>query len=418
MKKIVILFILLLSGTRLLGQYTTPEEITQYKKLAEEGNLAAMGYLADMYAKGEETVPRNCEQALKYYNMAVDKGDSTCMVNLANLYLYGQCVNQDYSKAEKLFQMAAKKGNTMAYFNIGFMFETGMGKPANYDSALKWYFKTAEFGRGIVRDEGFSVNGGYILFELLAYAKGMMYKYDSGNKFHRIDIDKTFSAFKSAAEKGNKYAMLALCDAYSTGALAPADTQQAMLWLNKAANAGNVLAMYELAIMSYEKGNYPGPHDNVVAAKWFLKSAEAGYVDGMTHTAIIYYYGRGVKQDYKKAMEWFLKAADKGDPLAMNNIGLAYMTGEGATLDYKKAVYWFKKAAALNYTNSMVYLGLSYEKGVGIEQDYKKAMEWYLKAAELGNEAAMEGVGHLYEDGKGVPQDYAKATAWYAKMHH
>ncbi len=418
MKKLLFCLLILLYSQASIAQYTTPDEIAKYKQLAENGNLAAMGYLADMYARGEETIPIDCPLALKYYNIAVEKGDSSCMVNLGNLYLFGNCVPVDYNKAEELYLMASKKGNTLAYFALGMMNEAGMGRPANYEKALEWYFKTAELGKGEFREEGYTSNGGHIIFELLAYAKGLLYKYDSTNKFQRIDLNKTFDAFKQAAEKGNKYAMLAISDALLNGAITTPDTAKGLDWLLKSANAGNVIAMYELGIMSYEKGNYPGPHDNIKAAKWFLKAAENGYVNGMTHIATMYYYGRGVKQDYNKAIEWYEKAAAKGNPLSMNNLGLMYMTGEGVKQDYAKAVNWLKKATDLNYSNSMVYLGIAYEKGTGVETDYKKAMDLYMKAAEMGNEAAMEGIGHLYEDGKGVPQDYAKAAHWFAKMHH
>ncbi len=401
-----------------LAQYTSPEEIADYKKRAENGSIAAMGYLADMYAAGEVAVPKDCNQALKYYNMAIEKGDSSCMVNLGRLYLSGDCVTADYTKAEKLFTMAAEKGNTFGYFNIGFMYEAGIGKAPGYNKALEWYFKTAEQGKERVLTEGSSVEGGYILFNMLAHMAHSMQESDLLKNFQRIDTAKTFNAFADAAAKGNNFAMLAISNAYMSGDCTQQDTSKALYWMEKAADAGNVYAMYRMGIRYYEKGDFPGPRDNAVAAKWFLKSAQAGYIDGMTHIAIVYYYGRGLPQDYKKAMDWHLKAAAKGNGLAMNNIGLSYLSGEGVKQDSAKAFSWFLKAATVNYANSMFYLAMCYDKGIGTPQDYKKAMEWYLKAAENGNERAMDGIGKLYEDGKGVPQSNTKAIEWYAKKHH
>ena len=46
------------------SQYTSPEEIAEYKRLADEGNIQTAGYLGDMYFFGEATVPRDCAQSL------------------------------------------------------------------------------------------------------------------------------------------------------------------------------------------------------------------------------------------------------------------------------------------------------------------------------------------------------------------
>jgi TPR repeat protein len=398
------------------SQYTSPEEIAEYKKLAEEGNIQTMGYLGDMYCMGEATVPKDCEQALKYYHMAVAHNDSSSMISLANCYLNGNCVDKDFQKAEQLFQQAARMGVTQAIIMIGVMYEIGMGKPADYNKALEWYFKTAENTVEIFYGEGMRTNGGFQVLALLASQARAFYYLDTLKEYHAIDTLKTFRAFQSSAEKGNKFAMAALATAYYSGACTPEDTAKGKYWMLKAANAGHVQAMYQLAVMYYDRGDYQGPHDNKVAVKWFLKAAENGYIDGMTTVAIMYYHGRGIDQDYKKAIDWFLKAAAKGNALAMNNLGLAYMQGAGVVKDEKKAFEWLSKAAAQNYTTSMFYLGYLYDKGE-LDRDYKKAMEWYLKAAKNGNESAMDAIGKLYEDGKGVPQDYKKAVEWYSKVH-
>ena len=58
-----------------------------------------------------------------------------------------------------------------------------------------------------------------------------------------------------------------------------------------------------------------------------------------------YYHGRGVKQDYKKAVKWFRLAAEQGFFLAQNNLGLMYATGQGITQDMVQAHKWFNLAA-------------------------------------------------------------------------
>lgn len=51
----------------------------------------------------------------------------------------------------------------------------------------------------------------------------------------------------------------------------------------------------------------------------------------------MYENGVVVNQDYKKAMQLYLLAADNGDFDAKNNIGLLYYFGKGVTQNYDKA---------------------------------------------------------------------------------
>ena len=69
----------------------------------------------------------------------------------------------------------------------------------------------------------------------------------------------------------------------------------------------------------------------------------------------------------------------------MNNLGDCYCEGKGITQDYKKAIYWYEKATNLNNSDAMNSLGTCYYTGKGVQQDYKKAFEWFEKAAIQGN---------------------------------
>ncbi len=61
--------------------------------------------------------------------------------------------------------------------------------------------------------------------------------------------------------------------------------------------------------------------------------------------ALDYDFGRGVKQDYAKAITYYEKAAELGNDTAMNNLGRRYNNGIGVKQDYKKAEEFFIKAA-------------------------------------------------------------------------
>ena len=53
----------------------------------------------------------------------------------------------------------------------------------------------------------------------------------------------------------------------------------------------------------------------------------------------LYYYGKGIENDYDKALEFFLKAADMGFSRAANNLGIYYYDGVACERDTEKSFY-------------------------------------------------------------------------------
>ena len=155
--------------------------------------------------------------------------------------------------------------------------------------------------------------------------------------------------------------------------------------------------------------------DYAKAVEWYRKAAEQGHACAQCNLGQCYYNGEGVEQDYVKAVEWYRKAADQGDAQAQCNLGECYHSGRGVDQGYAKAVEWYRKAAEQGYASAQYNLGNSYRLGKGVNQDYAKAVEWYRKAAEQGYASAQCDLGTSYYLGEGVEQDYAKAVEWFRK---
>lgn len=54
------------------------------------------------------------------------------------MYANGQGVPQDYTEAVKWFRLAAEQGDTFAQFILGLMYEQGKGVPQDYVLAHMW----------------------------------------------------------------------------------------------------------------------------------------------------------------------------------------------------------------------------------------------------------------------------------------
>ena len=129
--------------------------------------------------------------------------------------------------------------------------------------------------------------------------------------------------------------------------------------------------------------------------------------------AMLYLYGRGVKQDFKEAVRLFSIMAEEGNEYAQANLGLMYADGKGVKKDYEKALYWFRKAAEQGNAGAIMSLGFLYAKGHGVDRDLDEARRLYTLSAELGNWMAQRKLGYMYKEGEGVRIDLVYALMWF-----
>jgi TPR repeat protein len=75
-------------------------------------------------------------------------------------------------------------------------------------------------------------------------------------------------------------------------------------------------------------------------------AAEQGNADAEVNLAFMYRRGRGVAQDYSKALQLYRLAAQRGNWSAQSNLGSMYNQGQGVTQDYVRADMWYSLAAS------------------------------------------------------------------------
>lgn len=119
------------------------------------------------------------------------------------------------------------------------------------------------------------------------------------------------------------------------------------------------------------------------------------------------------QQEEAEAMRWYRLATEQGLAEAQNKLGVMYFYGRGVVQNYAEAVRWFRQAAEQGHAEAQTSLGVMYAEGQGVVQNYAEAVRWYRLAAEQGHAEAQFGMGVMYAYGQGVAQDDAEAVRWY-----
>lgn len=145
------------------------------------------------------------------------------------------------------------------------------------------------------------------------------------------------------------------------------------------------------------------------------ENAEHGDASAQVLLGLCYFDGKGVEQDYDKAIELWKKAAEQNNIDAQGWLGFAYHEGEGVPQNYAKALEWYSKAAEQGSLEAYFCIGSCYSEGEGVPQDDAKAVEWYSKGATQGEANSQCALGICYSEGKGVAKDMAKAFEFWKK---
>jgi hypothetical protein len=213
-------------------------------------------------------------------------------------------------------------------------------------------------------------------------------------------------ALQDRAAAGDVDAQCGLGKQYEHALGVPQDNTQALLWLHKAAEQGNIIAQVELGVV------FDNMQDYAQAFTWYSKAAEQGNARAQFNLGLCYLNGEFVPKDTARALDLFRKAADQGDAIAQGELGVMYQDGVGVQQDYTKAANYFRKSADQGIANSQYGLGFLYLHGNGVPKDDAQATTWMLKAAEQGETKAQFNLGVCYLNGEGVNRDLNEAYFW------
>ena len=302
---------------------------------ARQGNTRDMIELAELYEKGE-SVAKNIDKAMKWYNLALNLGDANAACSLCfrlrndpdELFndndvlfekLYQSGCNFAYcrKRVKEDLQLAADRGFAPALYNMGKRYEF-LCEEKDKNKAIEYYTKAAEQG-----------------YTVAMHALRRLYKENTVESIKWL---------KKLAYYGNTEEQCELGLEYYKGIIINKDISKAIYWLDKAASKGDETAMFYLGEIYDQVEDY---QDICKAVYWYRKAAEAGDSDAQYNLAICYEHGDGVEKDFSKAVYWWKKAAANESFEAMRALAICHFNGWGVECSIDIANYWLRKVATL-----------------------------------------------------------------------
>jgi TPR repeat protein len=337
--------------------------IKWYDKVFLSDDSERITWAALSFEEGEPYLKVNLDKTVKFYQRAVELGNSQAQANLGFMYEVGEHVELDLHKARLLYEKSARQGEAQGLNNLATFYMDGI--------------------------DGIEVN-----------------------------LKKAFDLYTEASKKDNKFAHNNLAKMYFNGEYVKVDEFKAFELFNKAAKAEFSDSYFYLGYLYLNGVEGQLEKNYTKAKKYFELSYAVGDSSSAENLAIMHSHGFGVLQNFDKAIMYFSEAAKLSPDITDKNYYIAnnFALGiNGTKENYKIAHEYYEMSIEDNNPSAMNNLAELYRWGKGVEIDYKMAVSLYLNAAKLNSGIAMYNMAELYRDGHGVVKSPTKSIEWMKK---
>ena len=260
---------------------------------AEKGDVNAQYLLAQWYFNGFQSVDKDQQKAIYWWDKAAKQKDVNAIARLAECYQYGYGVSPDSAYAASLYESAISRGNEELMNQLD--------KRARQGKEI--------FAAMLLRD---------------VYQKGIRTK---------TDQNKADEYLKMAAQYGNIQSAFL----YGLTQYNKKNKSEALPWFKTAADKGHNVANFMYGLQLFEGDGTP--KDVVKGIEYMDRAAKAGNVAANAELGRIFLNGEGTDKDIAKAVN-YLKNAAFANKMAAWQLGNCYKDGIGVNKDYEMAAHW------------------------------------------------------------------------------
>ncbi len=283
-----------------------PGDEIELRQAAASGNSDAQFCLGQRHLSHFNEGAAQDAEALNWLRLSAGQGNARAEARLGLVYYTGRLVPQDFAEAAKWYRMAADAGDRDGELRLARMYREGKGVPVDLEEARKWA-------------------------EAASHAAPP-------------------AACARAAPAGAAAAAPAVAAGLAPAAAIVSSGGGGALpqypELRRAAENGDAASQFQLGSRYYDERKRD-PVKDAEAQKWFLLAAAQGYALAEDRLGSLYYWGRGVPQDYVQAAKWYRRAAEHGNVDAMTRLGGMYRDGRGVPRDHEEYHKWTNRGSDL-----------------------------------------------------------------------
>ncbi|XP_014259317.1 protein sel-1 homolog 1-like [Cimex lectularius] len=348
----------------------------------------------------------NKKMAYELLAQASEVGNTAAKIKLAWGRLFGNHIPQNIYAAKETFTELADRGVPDAHTGLGFLYAAGIGVNSSNAEAVVHYMIGALGGSTWAR-----MALGYRYWAHIAL---------NGNcekplAFYRLVATEVAKDVQMSG--GTIIQRVRLLDevdnpGYNSGII----DNDLIEYYQLLAEKGEVQSQVGLGQLHYQGGRGV-VQDYQKALHYFLQAADAGSAVALGFLGRIYLEGSEmVKADNATAYKYFKKAADMGNPVGQSGLGLMYLEGRGVDKDYSKALKYFSLAADQGWVDAQLQLGVMHFGGLGVKRDFKLANKFFTLASQSGNVLAFFNLAQMHATGTGIMRSCSTALELYKNV--
>lgn len=255
----------------------------------------------------------------------------------------------DFPAALKIFEDALNSGCTRANYFLGLMYANGLGVTEDTDKAMEYFERGAEQKDDLCRiclldedefldlydDDTDEAKVALAESEQDSFFAFQFYKLCDERGSSLVDADVLKSCFRKAADSGNVLAMYELYRFYKDDK----NLELALQTLKEAADGQYPKAMVKIGKL-YEEGKDGYAQDEELAINYYKTAKDAHSKEANLRLGLLYYK----REEYRSAFAFMKRAAKSGYPEAMGKLGLMYKNGWGTKVRPEEAEHWLEEA--------------------------------------------------------------------------
>ncbi len=328
---------------------------------AKDDPAVAARILGEAYLRGRLTPSADPDKALFWWKRAADAGDISSVLLIARFYegQFGFPELQNSKEALANYAKAAGLGNAGAMAALGSRLLSGEEKTRDEKKGREWLKKAIDAK------------------EFSAYLA--LGDYEENVK---KDLKAALAEYERGKDAGQIDCILRTADFYIEGKGVEKDAARGLALLEKAAEAGNPIASFRLAVQSLTREN----PDLLVGYGHLLKAANGNLVEAQNELGLLYLSGKLASADSAAGLAWLTRAAQGGFAQAQNNLATLYERGAGVTQSLENAGQLYALAANQGHGPATLALARLISEGIGTKPDPIKGWALATLAAERGAE--------------------------------